>query len=53
MEWTETNVVVWDDGTPRYDHLWLIEPVKNGADTYTIRNLYSGTYMDLTQCEFS
>ncbi|KAF8642985.1 hypothetical protein AX16_009284 [Volvariella volvacea WC 439] len=29
------------------DHMWLIEPVSGQANTYTIRNVLSGAYMDL------
>ncbi|KAF4575264.1 hypothetical protein EYR40_004999 [Pleurotus pulmonarius] len=30
------------------DHMWLIEPVEGSNDTFTVRNLASGNYLDLT-----
>ncbi|KAK7691890.1 hypothetical protein QCA50_005295 [Cerrena zonata] len=42
-----TLVIVWHAREGCYDHMWLIEPVDGGVDddTYTIRNLKTGTYM--------
>ena len=27
---------------------WFLRPIKSGSDTYTIQNVGSGTYMDLS-----
>ncbi|KAF8646501.1 hypothetical protein AX16_007178 [Volvariella volvacea WC 439] len=41
-----TNVVGWTTAD-RDEHMWLIEPVAGQVNTYTIRNVQSGAYMDL------
>ncbi|KAK7691007.1 hypothetical protein QCA50_006110 [Cerrena zonata] len=43
-----TAVIAWRDDNDAYDHMWLVQPVPNEADTYTIRNLSTGTYADLS-----
>ncbi|KAI0324242.1 Moa, A lectin from the mushroom marasmius Oreades in complex with the trisaccharide Galgalglcnac [Cubamyces sp. BRFM 1775] len=44
-----TAVIAWNLHDEFLDHLWLIQPVHGEANTYTIRNTVSGTYMDLTK----
>ena len=47
-------MVGWQAADNAYDQMWLIEPVTgSGSDTYTIRNLATGTYMDLKGGEFA
>ncbi|KAF8646499.1 hypothetical protein AX16_007176 [Volvariella volvacea WC 439] len=41
-----TTLVRWEP-VDKDDHMWLIEPVDGQADTYTIRNVLTGAYMDL------
>ncbi|KIJ39841.1 carbohydrate-binding module family 13 protein [Sphaerobolus stellatus SS14] len=43
-----TSVVAWGTSDERDEQLWLIEPVSGEADTYTVRNLCGGSYMDLS-----
>jgi 3-polyprenyl-4-hydroxybenzoate decarboxylase len=38
-------LIAWDASINAYDHMWLVESV--AENIYTIRNLYTGTYMDL------
>lgn len=40
-------MVAWSNKDDYYGHMWLVEPVQNQADTFTIRNIVTGTYMDL------
>ncbi|KAK7691008.1 hypothetical protein QCA50_006111 [Cerrena zonata] len=42
-----TRVIAWRSDEAGHDHMWLVEPVSKEADTYTIRNLLTGTYVDL------
>ncbi|KIJ30840.1 carbohydrate-binding module family 13 protein [Sphaerobolus stellatus SS14] len=44
----DTSVVAWGTSDERGEQLWLIEPVSGEADTYTVRNLCGGSYMDLS-----
>ncbi|KAK0187511.1 Moa, A lectin from the mushroom marasmius Oreades in complex with the trisaccharide Galgalglcnac [Armillaria mellea] len=45
---TAINGWGFGDGTKLNDNkLWLVEPVTDKADTFTVRNLIAGTYMDL------
>ncbi|KIJ39814.1 carbohydrate-binding module family 13 protein [Sphaerobolus stellatus SS14] len=43
-----TSVVAWGTSDERDEQLWFIEPVSGEADTYTVRNLCGGSYMDLS-----
>ncbi|KZV65628.1 carbohydrate-binding module family 13 protein [Peniophora sp. CONT] len=40
-------VVGWSVNDDILDHMWLITPVSGEKNTYHIRNLVTGTYMDL------
>nr|6TSM_AAA Chain AAA, Agglutinin [Marasmius oreades] len=44
-----TPIVGWQftPDTINWHQLWLAEPIPNVADTFTLCNLFSGTYMDL------
>nr|BAC87876.1 Ricin B-related lectin [Cerioporus squamosus] len=42
-----TPVIAWDSNNDAFDHMWLVEPTGE-ADTYTIHNVSTGTYMDVT-----
>ncbi|KAK7685807.1 hypothetical protein QCA50_011153 [Cerrena zonata] len=44
-----TPIIVYDTNNNCYDHMWLVEPITDEADIYTIRNLSTGSYMDLSQ----
>ncbi|KAF5384470.1 hypothetical protein D9757_006398 [Collybiopsis confluens] len=39
----------WDNANDftASNQLWLIKPVPNAADTYTVQNIKSGTFLDL------
>lgn len=43
-----TPVIVWEANDDIDDHKWLIESVEGEKDTYTIRDLRGGSYMDLS-----
>ncbi|KAJ7727991.1 hypothetical protein DFH07DRAFT_782318 [Mycena maculata] len=42
------TVICWNSGDDYDDHMWLIQPVPSESETFTIRNLKTGTYMDLS-----
>ncbi|KAK0489678.1 Moa, A lectin from the mushroom marasmius Oreades in complex with the trisaccharide Galgalglcnac [Armillaria luteobubalina] len=43
-----TKITGWQFGEAiNWNQLWLIEPVDGKSDTFTIRSLIAGTYMDL------
>lgn len=44
---TEITGWAYDDGLNAH-RLWLLEPVDGQADTFTVRSLCAGTYMDLS-----
>ncbi|KAK0494137.1 ricin B-like lectin [Armillaria luteobubalina] len=45
-----TKITGWkfSDTTINWNQLWLVEPVNDKADTFTVRSIIAGTYMDLT-----
>ncbi|KAI9062306.1 carbohydrate-binding module family 13 protein [Trametes sanguinea] len=42
-----TPIIAWSVNDDYLDHMWLIQSVSGEANTYTIRNLVGGSYMDL------
>ncbi|KAJ7582228.1 ricin B lectin domain-containing protein [Mycena floridula] len=40
------KAVIWSNEGDYEDNKWKLEPVAGKTDTYNIRNMYSGTYMD-------
>lgn len=43
----DTPITAWSDNKG-LNQAWLIQPISPGSDTYTIRNVAAGTYMDLS-----
>lgn len=44
----DARVIVYHSWEDLTNHMWLIEPVEGSNDTFTVRNLASGNYLDLT-----